>query len=149
MRPLRQAQIIARLLAVIGAHQPHRFHLRVVEHVFHRAHLGAGHALTKALGPFAGGGTRQGLTHQRHQHGRLRRALFHGVVVGVIGQVSQIQMAAQGAPEMRRVGRQIQMAFARGMDARDTARAHVALKVARLALGPHQAGRLHGQRAAQ
>ena len=121
----------------------------MVEHVLDRAHFGARHALAKALGPFARRGARQRLAHPGHQHGGLGGALFDGVVVRVFGQLRQVQVAAQRAPEVRRVGRQVQVAVAGGMDAGDAARAHVALDVARFAIGPDQAGRLHRQRAAQ
>lgn len=76
-------------------------------------------------------------------------ALAHRVVAFVGGQFRQPGLGAQGLPEVRRVGRDVQIAIARGMNAGDAARPHVSPNAARFALGPDQPGRLQGQRAAQ
>ena len=77
------------------------------------------------------------------------RALLHRRVARVGKHVVQAGFLAQATPEMRGVGREVKVAFARRMDAGDAARTHVAPDLARLTLGPHQARRLHRQRAAQ
>ena len=121
----------------------------MIEHVFDPSRHRARHFIAEQLLPLQRSVRHQRGAQLRHDLGRVLRALAHGVVARIVGELGQAGLLAQRLPEMRRVGRQIQIAFARRMQAGDAARAHVAPDIERLALGPDHARGLHGQRASQ
>ena len=96
-------------------------YLRVVKHVFHGAHGGARHFITKHGLPLQRGAALQSLVQQRQQFGLALGALAHRVVARIVGQCVQPDALAQRPPEVGRVGRNVEVALARGVQPGDAA----------------------------
>src|SRR6266508_3054420 len=77
----------------------------------------------------------------------MRGALLHGVEARIGSQLWEPDELAQGRPEMRGIGGDVEAAALRRMQAGDPARAQVTGDVAALALRPDETCGLHGERA--
>ena len=122
--------------------------LRVIEHIFDTSRGCTGHRVAEFDFPLQRRPRLQCRMQLRNNHRMLLGALAH-TVVAIIEQIQQARLFAQRSPEMRCVGRQIEVAFARRVDAGDAARTHVAVHFGRFVFSPDQSCRLHGQGTAQ
>src|SRR6266508_2130586 len=144
---VREGAVPADSLVLEGREDAFRFHLWMIEHVLDGTGGGAGDALAEERLPFDGGASGEGGTDLRHDLVRMRGALLHGVEARIGSQLGEPDELAQGLPEMRGIGGDVEAAALRRMQAGDPARAQVTGDVAALALRPDETCGLHGERA--
>src|SRR5947209_17707143 len=95
--------------------------LRVVEHVLDRSRSSAWYILAKHGFPFPRAARLQRLVQLGQDFIDVPRALLDAVIALVRGEFIKPGLAAQRLPEMRRIGRDVEITVAGRMDAGDAA----------------------------